>query len=331
MLFIDGVSRQADRLSVCGKETIMRYFDLHCDTLVACLQDKKSLLKNDLHVSVEKGDKYAPYIQCAAIFLPDSVRGAAAEKWFDDHADLFEKEAQSGAFTVIRTGADIEEMENKQGTGMILTVEGSAVLNGKLENVAHLRNRGVRMMTLTWNGSNEVGSGIMSKDSFGLTPFGVLAVKEMERLGIAVDISHASEKLFFDVAEHSTRPFVASHSNAKALCKHPRNLSDEQIKIMCQRDCLVGLNYFKAFLNDEPDKADVEDLYRHAEHFLSLGGANILAMGSDFDGASMPTGITGLESMEDVANVFLRHNLPEALVNKIFFENAAEFFKCFDK
>lgn len=331
MLFIDGVSRQADRLSVCGKETIMRYFDLHCDTLVACLQDKKSLLKNDLHVSVEKGDKYAPYIQCAAIFLPDSVRGAAAEKWFDDHADLFEKEAQSGAFTVIRTGADIEEMENKQGTGMILTVEGSAVLNGKLENVAHLRNRGVRMMTLTWNGSNEVGSGIMSKDSFGLTPFGVLAVKEMERLGIAVDISHASEKLFFDVAEHSTRPFVASHSNAKALCKHPRNLSDEQIKIMCQRDCLVGLNYFKAFLNDEPDKADVEDLYRHAEHFLSLGGANILAMGSDFDGASMPTGITGLESMEDVANVFLRHNLPEALVNKIFFENAAEFFKRFDK
>ncbi|MBQ1985226.1 MAG: membrane dipeptidase, partial [Clostridia bacterium] len=256
---------------------------------------------------------------------------AAAEKWFDDHADLFEKEAQSGAFTVIRTGADIEEMENKQGTGMILTVEGSAVLNGKLENVAHLRDRGVRMMTLTWNGSNEVGSGIMSKDSFGLTPFGVLAVKEMERLGIAVDISHASEKLFFDVAEHSTRPFVASHSNAKALCKHPRNLSDEQIKIMCQRDCLVGLNYFKAFLNDEPDKADVEDLYRHAEHFLSLGGANILAMGSDFDGASMPNGITGLESMEDVANVFLRHNLPEALVNKIFFENAAEFFKRFDK
>ena len=331
MLFIDGVSRQADRLSVCGKETIMRYFDLHCDTLVACLQDKKSLLKNDLHVSVEKGDKYAPYIQCAAIFLPDSVRGAAAEKWFDDHADLFEKEAQSGAFTVIRTGADIEEMENKQGTGMILTVEGSAVLNGKLENVAHLRDRGVRMMTLTWNGSNEVGSGIMSKDSFGLTPFGALAVKEMERLGIAVDISHASEKLFFDVAEHSTRPFVASHSNAKALCKHPRNLSDEQIKIMCQRHCLVGLNYFKAFLNDEPDKADVEDLYRHAEHFLSLGGANILAMGSDFDGASMPTGITGLESMEDVANVFLRHNLPEALVNKIFFENAAEFFKRFDK
>jgi len=309
----------------------MRYFDLHCDTLTACLHTKKSLIQNDLHVSVEKGDRYAPYIQCAAIFLPDSIRGAAAEKWFDDHADLFDKEAATGAFTVIRTGDDIEAMENKQGTGMMLTVEGSAVLAGKLENVAHLRERGVRMMTLTWNGSNEVGSGIMSGDSFGLTPFGVLAVKEMERLGIAVDISHASEKLFFDVVENTTRPFVASHSNAKALCKHPRNLSDEQIKIMCGRDCLVGLNYYNAFLNDDPEKADLEDLFRHAEYILSMGGANILAMGSDFDGSTMPHGITGLESIEDIANVFLRHNLPEALVNKIFFENAAEFFKRFDK
>lgn len=309
----------------------MRYFDLHCDTLVTCLEAKKSLLKNDLHVSVEKGDRYTPYIQCAAIWLPDKVRGAAAEKWFDDHADLFDREAATGAFTVIRDGKDIEAMENKQGTGLMLTVEGSAVLAGKLENVKHLRDRGVRMMTLTWNGSNEVGSGIMSGDSFGLTPFGKMAVKEMEQLGIAIDISHASEKLFYDVVENTERPFVASHSNAKALCKHPRNLTDEQIKVMCQRDCLVGLNYFKAFLNDEPDMADVEDLFRHAEHFLSLGGANILAMGSDFDGSTMPHGITGLESIEDIANVFLRHNLPEALVNKIFFDNAAEFFKRFDR
>lgn len=314
-----------------GKAT-MRYFDLHCDTLVECLSKGKSLLKNDLHVSVEKGDHYAPYIQCAAIWLPDNVRGAAAEKWFDDHADLFDREAATGAFTVIRDGSEIEAMENgKNGTGMILTVEGSAVLAGKIENVAHLRSRGVRMMTLTWNGSNEVGSGIMSGDTFGLTPFGVQAVREMEKQGIAVDISHASENLFYDVVENTTRPFVASHSNAKVLCKHPRNLTDEQIKIMCNRDCLIGLNYFQAFLNDDWEKADVEDLYAHAEHILSLGGADILAMGSDFDGSSMPHGITGLESMEAVAEVFLRHNMPESLVDKIFYENAASFFKRFDR
>lgn len=309
----------------------MRYFDLHCDTLVECLHKGISLKKNDLHVSVEKGNAYAPYIQCVAIWLPDKVRGAAAEKWFNDHADLFDREAADGSFTVIRGAEDIEAMENKQGTGMMLTVEGSAVLNGKLENVAHLRSRGVRMMTLTWNGSNEVGSGIMSGDVFGLTPFGKLAVKEMEKEGIAIDISHASEKLFYDVVEYTERPFVASHSNAKKLCSHPRNLTDEQIKIMCQRDCLVGLNYFKVFLNNDPEQASAEDLYAHAEYILSLGGADILAMGSDFDGSSMPHGITGLESMEEVANIFLRHNLPEALVNKIFYENAASFFKRFDR
>jgi len=84
-------------------------------------------------------------------------------------------------------------------------------------------------------------------------------------------------------------------------------------------------------LNDDPAKADIEDLFAHAEHFLSLGGADVIAMGSDFDGSDMPHGITGLESVEDIANVFLRHNLPEALVDKIFFENAASFFKRFDR
>ena len=171
----------------------------------------------------------------------------------------------------------------------------------------------------------------MSGDKFGLTPFGKLAVKEMEKEGIVIDISHASEALFYDVAGNTERPFIATHSNSKVLCKHPRNLTDDQFRIICNRGGLVGLNYFKALLNDAPAKADIEDLFAHAEHFLSLGGADVVAMGSDFDGSDMPHGITGLESVEDIANVFLRHNLPEALVDKIFFENAASFFKRFDR
>ena len=100
-------------------------------------------------------------------------------------------------------------------------------------------------MTLTWNGSNEIGSGVMSGDKFGLTPFGKLAVKEMEKEGIVIDVSHASEALFYDVAENTERPFIATHSNSKVLCKHPRNLTDDQFRIICNRGGLVGLNYFK--------------------------------------------------------------------------------------
>ncbi len=137
--------------------------------------------------------------------------------------------------------------------------------------------------------------------------------------------------MFYDVAAHTSRPFVASHSNAKALCGHPRNLTDDQFGVLRERGGLVGLNYFKAFLNDDPERADIDDLYAHAEHFLALGGEDVLAMGSDFDGSTMPHGITGLESVEDIAETFLRHNLSEALVRKIFFENAAAFFKRFDR
>ncbi len=308
----------------------MRYFDLHCDTLVTCMEKGKSLLHNDLHVSVEKGQRFAPYIQCAAVWLPDTVRGAEAFAYFERHADFFERAATSGRFRVIRTGADIEAMENTPGVGLMLTVEGGAAIGGKLENIERLRQRGVRMMTLTWNGSNEIGSGVLSDDAFGLTPFGREAVVEMERQGIAIDLSHASERLFYDVAAHTTRPFVASHSNAKAVCGHARNLTDEQFAVLCARGGLVGLNYFRAFLNDAPEKASIADLYAHAEHFLALGGADVLAMGSDFDGSVMPADIAGLETVEQIAEEFLRHNLPEALVRKIFFENAASFFKRFD-
>ena len=140
----------------------MRYFDLHCDTLVACLDQNKSLIDNDLHVSVKKGDRFAPYVQC----------------------------------TVLETGEDLEKLGSKQGTAFILTVEGGSAVAGDLKNIHHLRENGVRVMTLTWNGSNEIGSGVMSGDKFGLTPFGKLAVKEMEKEGIVIDVSHASEALF---------------------------------------------------------------------------------------------------------------------------------------
>lgn len=150
----------------------MRYFDLHCDTLVACLDQNKSLIDNDLHVSVKKGDRFAPYVQCAAVWLPDSVRGAAALQYFDRHAAYFRKMAETGAFTVLETGEDLEKLGDKQGTAFILTVEGGSAVAGDLKNIHHLRENGVRVMTLTWNGSNEIGSGVMSGDKFGLTPFG---------------------------------------------------------------------------------------------------------------------------------------------------------------
>lgn len=140
---------------------------------------------------------------------------AAALQYFDRHAAYFRKMAETGAFTVLETGEDLEKLSNKQGTAFILTVEGGSAVAGDLKNIHHLRENGVRVMTLTWNGSNEIGSGVMSGDKFGLTPFGKLAVKEMEKEGIVIDISHASEALFYDVAGNTERPFIATHSTPR--------------------------------------------------------------------------------------------------------------------
>lgn len=145
------------------------------------------------------------------------------------------------------------------------------MLGGKLERIQDLKDRGVAMLTLTWNGENELGRGVLSPGDTGLTPFGRRAVKALERAGIVVDVSHASPELFWDVAELAERPMVASHSNAKAVCGHPRNLTKEQFLAIRDRGGLVGLNFYQSFLNDRPQEASREDVLRHARVFPGPG------------------------------------------------------------
>lgn len=196
---------------------------------------------------------------------------------------------------------------------------------GSFEKIAYLADCGVKVLTLTWNGNCEIGDGAMVENPHGLTQFGKKAISELERCGIVIDVSHASEPLFYDVAQQSTKPFIATHSNARKICKHQRNLTDEQFTIIKNRGGLVGLNFYPNFLNDK-NVANFDDILCHAEHFLSLGGEKVLAIGSDFDGATMPNGISGIESVEELANYFLKHNYSQELVDAIFFQNAYNFF-----
>lgn len=197
----------------------------------------------------------------------------------------------------------------------VLTVEGGAVLGGKLANLEKLADRGVKMMTLTWNGENELGGG--ADTALGLTPFGREALKEMERLSIVADVSHASDALFYDVAEIAEKPIVASHSNARAVCPHRRNLTDRQFQILRDKGGLVGLNFCVHFLREDSN-AHFEDLLRHADHFWSLGGETTLCLGSDYDGTDVPPELDGIEKMQDLYELFLKHNYKESLVIPCF-------------
>lgn len=305
----------------------MNYFDLHCDTISDCCNKGEALYDGRMQLSLARGQKYAPWFQCFAVWIPDEKRGRAAMDYFDAVWGCFQREMTKNADSVVfcKTARDFETVREQKKIGAILTVEGGAAAGGKLDRLRYLADCGVKAITLTWNAPSEFGDGAGVLSPKGITPFGQLAVKEMERLHIAVDVSHASEKLFYDVAKHTQRPFIATHSNARALCDHPRNLTDEQFKIIRDRGGLVGVNFVPEFLNAS-GKANLEDVVRHIDWFLSLGGESCLCIGSDFDGTDLPEGIVGVESVEDLAEQMLRRNYSETLVNRILFDNAYQFF-----
>ncbi len=305
----------------------MKYFDLHCDTISNCYTDKKALLDSDMQISLLRGKKYSPWFQCFAVWIPDEKRGKTACEYFDAVLQKLEYEMKLNADKIMlcKIAGDFETAQEQNKIGAILTVEGGAAVGGSLERLQYMANCGVRAITLTWNSSCELGDGAGVEPAKGLTEFGRLAVKEMERLHIVVDISHASDKLFYDVADTTTKPFIATHSNSRKVCNQKRNLTDEQFSMIKERGGLVGINFVPEFLNAS-GKAGADDILRHIEHFLSLGGESCLAIGSDFDGTDLPDGIIGVESVEDIAGLMLRRNYSETLVNSILFDNAYHFF-----
>lgn len=313
---------------------IMRFFDLHCDTLYRSLTEKKDLYENDFHVSVNRTKNYKPYIGCFAVWIPDDMRGKSASDFFDAAAQkLHNQEFLHSDF--FKVGNSFKDIKNILKNGfdkkiIILTVEGGAALAGDISRVKHLSNLGVKIMTLTWNGNCEIGDGVGVENSKGLTIFGRQVVQEMEKYGIIVDVSHASEKLFYDVLAVAAKPFIATHSNSKAICGNKRNLTDDQFISIKNVGGIVGITFCNDFLT-QTSNPSFDDILKHVEHFLSLGGENVVGIGSDFDGANIPAQMTGIESIEDLYEYFLTKNYNETLVDKIFFNNAYEFMNKYIK
>lgn len=279
----------------------MKFFDLHCDTITECYKQNKSLKNNDLDISLEKGKYLDKWTQVFAIWLPDKIRGDEAELYYGNVLAKYR-----------------EEIKDAENVEPILAVEGGAVLNGKLENVEKLYRDGVKLITLTWKGDNELGSGSFSENDKGLTPFGKDAVKEMMSLGIVPDVSHLGDKSFSDLCEFTDGTFIASHSNAYGINPHVRNLKDWQIKEIVRRKGLIGLNFYNTFLGEGNA---VEMLMKHAEYVLSFSAEDVLCMGSDFDGCSIDEELKGIEKMESLYSAFSSY-FGSRLADKIFYENA---------
>lgn len=305
-------------------------FDLHCDTLTRnCYppyeEETETLDNPAFHLALSKVPAGTKWVQCFAVFVPDDRRGDGAIAFFDHAAASFYRQAEThqDRMSACRSFAEMEAAVNAGKTAGLLTVEGGAALAGKLERVRTLHDAGVRMMTLTWNGPNELASGHDTRSGF--SAFGREAVAEMERLGMIVDVSHLNDRGFEELLSFAQKPFAASHSNARAVCGHRRNLPDEFIREIVRREGLIGLTYCRPFLSDD-NRGSLDDLYRHVCHFLELGAEKCIALGSDYDGAGIHEDLDSVEKSLRIGDYLTAHGISREIADGICFENAWRFF-----
>ena len=287
----------------------MKYIDLHTDALTK--EGVRSVTKETLA-------RGGCALECFACFTPRGDLGKTLKL-----CDKFQKMCLDEGFRQVKRGG------NLAGEGMLamLTVEGGEAVGGDLGNLRFLHEKGVRMLTLVWNFDNDLGtSHTTSERERGLTPFGRAAVELMGELGMIADISHGSDALFFDVAAWSKRtgiPFVASHSNARACREHTRNLSDGEIRTLADCGGVMGLNFYDKFLAaDRSCEGQKAAMIAHMTHILKVGGEDVLAFGSDFDGCPQNAYIKTAADMPrllfEMEKVF-----PHRVVEKVAYGNAA--------
>lgn len=326
----------------------MKVFDLHCDTLSELRYaerrgEAKSFATNDLHIDLEKLHKGDYMLQCFAAFvnLSDPTPGADPLVTALEEVDVFKRimAKYSDQIAPVYRPEDIRRNAQAGKISGMLTIEEGGCCKGSLGVLRRMYELGVRMMTLTWNYPNELaapnanpGGPLVANTETGLTERGFAFLEEMEKLHITADVSHLSDKGFWDIANHSTRPFAASHSNCRALSPHNRNLTDEMIRALAEKGGIAGLNYCASFVDADSAhpklcRSTVERLAKHAAHFKQVGGIEVISLGSDFDGIGGQHELETAADMPLLAEALRREGFTEDEVEAIYWRNAYRFFK----
>ncbi len=343
-VFSSGATAEAPMQSAPA-ETGPRCFDMHADTVdVLGMTDylpysgfdtkyTGSLVSNDAQVSADRMGNMR-WAQCYATWLPD-IGGTfetelsnieyyrAAAAWFKtqmtEHPDRL---AQARSFS------DIPAILDSGRVACIFAVENAACLDEGLQVVDEFVEDGVLIAGVTWNGRNALGCGNDHPEE-GLTDLGRQYVGALESHGIVLDVSHLNDAGFWEVEALATRPYVATHSNARAVCNHLRNLSDEQFAAIAARGGLVGLNLNAGFIAEGANDYGFDELAAHVEHWLALGGEDIIALGSDRDGSAIPAWIADCSNQVHLYELFCER-VGEDITRKLFFENALRFFQAYE-
>lgn len=314
------------------------YADMHCDTISRIDHDPNigNLQENQCHIDLKSLKKGGCDIQFFACFIDAEAEACdlgdelweSAWKSANRRIDVYEREIRNNEAMIgqARCAADIDANMRNRKISALLTIEEGGIIHGDLKRLQKLYDRGVRLITLTWNYENCLGfpnSTDVERMQLGLKPFGFEAIEEMQRLGMIVDVSHLSDGGFWDVAAVSERkgiPFVASHSCARALKKHPRNLTDEMLKAVGQAGGVTGVNFCDQFLNDS-GWSDIDSIVRHIVYMVNLAGSESVGFGTDFDGIDSRLEIDKADKMPLLIDALKKAGLSAAVIDKICCQN----------
>lgn len=310
------------------------YIDLHSDTISMLHYPFENLQKNSKMVSIPSLQKGGARIQCFSAFVPTGyfprpVRYPLSFRRFMQIAEKKERllSLHKEELFPIHHFNDITTCIQENKIGLLFTLEDSGVFGTNPSRVEQAYNKGIRIASLTWNHENHLGfpnstnASIMNR---GLKPFGFLALEEMERLGIIPDVSHLSDGGFFDVASHCKKPFIATHSNCRAVTNHPRNLTDDMIRSIGNQGGVIGLNFCPKFLcsPNPQEESRIEYMVQHVLHMRNTGGTEVLAIGSDFDGIKGRLEISEPSRMPLLFHALEKAGMSASEIDKLCFQNA---------
>lgn len=341
----------------------MKVVDMHCDTISELFKARErgeagSIFDNQLHIDLNKMKKGDYFLQNFAMFVHlgrEQDPFHYAMKLVDIfYTELGRYEDQIG---IVKSWNDIEENRRQGRMSAMLTLEEGGICKGDLACLRDFYRLGARMMTITWNFPNELGFPNGKDESasparpvpdtvHGLTETGIAFVQEMERIGMIIDISHLNDAGIWDVFRYTKKPFVASHSNARVLAHHPRNLTDEMIRALAERGGVAGINYYASFLKDRQDEsADTplvssrdavqkmplhslcSDMVAHMKHMKQVGGIGCIGLGSDFDGIDTPTEMKDCSGMQLLADTMSRSGFTTGEIEAVFHGNVLRLYK----
>ncbi len=302
----------------------MNFIDLHADTATLILEQNQELKKNSLKIDIDKLQRGEALAQFFAMYI-DAKKVESSYDYCLKMLNRFKGELDKNRETIslCRSYDDLDKAQKENKIGMFLTIEEGDAIEGDLDKLHFFKEQGISLMTLTWNYENALGypNFEWQHQHKGLKPKGIEVVEEMNHLKMIIDISHLSDGGFEDVVKHSKEPFIASHSNARSITNHPRNLSDEMLKKLADAGGLTGINFYNNFLNPKFEMAYIDDMVRHIKHIKKVAGVEVIGLGSDFDGIPNEVEIADASEMSKLSEALLQNGFSYDEVEKMFFKN----------